>query len=70
MLQVYDVCDRFKNEKIPPKEVETRLRTYSQDITKFHSSHIKDSPLSSGWWRDRDINEMCCHYWLLHIKSE
>ena len=36
MLQVYDVCDRFKNEKIPPKEVDTVGVLYHR--TSHHSS--------------------------------
>ena len=39
MLQVYDVCDRFKNEKIPPNEVETIcvliLRTSPNSILRI-----------------------------------
>ncbi|KAK8790156.1 hypothetical protein WA588_000324 [Blastocystis sp. NMH] len=57
IVQYYDVCDRYKNEVIPPNE----------DITHFQSEHIKGSPMQPGWWKERDLSEVSCHYWLLHI---
>ncbi|CBK25476.2 uncharacterized protein [Blastocystis hominis] len=56
-VEFYDMCDVYKSETIPE----------SEDLTKLKIDNIPGSPLQPGWYKNWDINNMSCQYWLLHI---
>ena len=56
-VEFYDMCDAYKGEKIPENE----------DLTKRVLENIPGTPLTPGWYKTWDKNQMSAHYWLLHI---